>query len=186
MHRQSNQQLLKVVAFLGEGLSHGNVNVLLVLCHQRRVHSHNRRGKSRRLNQLQVRIAREHASQPDKRLLKVVVALGRNIIILQVLLAMESNLTGLDLALLHIDLVTTEDDGDVLADADEVTMPVGDILVGDAAGDVEHDDAALALDVVDVAEAAKLFLAGSVPDIKDDRATVRVEEQRANLNTNSG
>jgi hypothetical protein len=28
---------------------------------------------------------------------------------------------GLDLALLHVDLVTGEDDGDVLADTDEVT-----------------------------------------------------------------
>jgi hypothetical protein len=28
------------------------------------------------------------------------------------------------------------------------TVPVGDVLVGNAGGDVEHDDAALAVDVV--------------------------------------
>jgi hypothetical protein len=33
----------------------------------------------------------------------------------------ESDGLGLDLALLHIDLVTAENDGDVLADTDEVT-----------------------------------------------------------------
>lgn len=34
---------------------------------------------------------------------------------------MKSDGLGLDLAFLHVDLVTGEDDGDVLADADEVT-----------------------------------------------------------------
>jgi hypothetical protein len=35
-------------------------------------------------------------------------------------------------------------------------VPVGHVLVRDAARDVEHDDAALALDVVAVAQAAEL------------------------------
>lgn len=34
---------------------------------------------------------------------------------------MEGDGLGLDLALLHIDLVTAQNDGDVLADTDEVT-----------------------------------------------------------------
>ena len=34
---------------------------------------------------------------------------------------MESDGLGLDLALLHVDLVAAEDDGDVLADTDQVT-----------------------------------------------------------------
>lgn len=37
---------------------------------------------------------------------------------------MESDGLGLDLALLHIDLVTAENDGDVLANADQVTYGV--------------------------------------------------------------
>jgi hypothetical protein len=37
-------------------------------------------------------------------------------------------------------------DWNVLANTRQVTMPVGHILVGDAGGDVEHDDGALALD----------------------------------------
>jgi hypothetical protein len=73
---------------------------------------------------------------------------------------------GLDLALLDIDLVAGQDNGDVLADADQVTVPVGDVLVGDARGDVEHDDTALAVDVVAVAETTELLLSSSVPDIE--------------------
>ena len=45
-------------------------------------------------------------------------------------------------------------------------MPIWDVLVGDARGDVKHNDTALSIDVVAVAKTAKLLLARSVPDIK--------------------
>jgi len=51
-------------------------------------------------------------------------------------------------------------------------VPVGDILVRYAGGDIEHDDAALAVDVVSIAETAKLLLTSSVPHIKLDLAEV--------------
>jgi hypothetical protein len=51
-------------------------------------------------------------------------------------------------------------------------VPVGDVLVCDARGDVEHDDAALAVNVVSIAEAAKLLLACRVPDVELDGAEV--------------
>ena len=51
-------------------------------------------------------------------------------------------------------------------------MPVGDVLVCDTRGDVEHDDAALAVDVVAIAETAKLLLARRVPDVELDGAEV--------------
>jgi hypothetical protein len=40
---------------------------------------------------------------------------------LKIFLAVEGDGLGLDLALLDVDLVTGEDDGDVLADADQIT-----------------------------------------------------------------
>lgn len=83
---------------------------------------------------------------------------------------MEGDVGGLDLALLDVDLVTAENDGDVLADTLEVTVPVGDVLVGDTRGDVEHDDTALALDVVAVTETTELLLAGSVPNVEAEGA----------------
>lgn len=45
-------------------------------------------------------------------------------------------------------------------------MPVGDVLVGDTGGDIEHDDTALAVDVVSITETAKLLLAGGIPDVE--------------------
>lgn len=53
------------------------------------------------------------------------------------------------LSLLDVNLVSDEHDGDVLADADQVAVPVGHRLVRDARGDVEHDDGALPLDAED-------------------------------------
>jgi hypothetical protein len=65
-------------------------------------------------------VADEFPGEPQERLLKVVVGLGRDIVVLQVLLAVERDGLDLDFALLDVDLVAGEDDGDVLADADEV------------------------------------------------------------------
>ena len=177
---------LKVIALLRERLGHGLVDVLLILSHQGRIDLDNGWGQGGRLDELQVGVAGEHASEPDEGLLKVVVGLGRDVVVLEVLLSVECDLAGLDLALLHVDLVAAEHNGDVLADAHQVAVPVGHVLVGDAAGHVEHDDAALALDVVDVTETTKLFLAGRVPDVEDYRTAVGVEKEGADLDSNSG
>jgi hypothetical protein len=66
-------------------------------------------------------VADKLASEPKEGLLEVVVRLGGDVVVLEVLLAVEGDGLGLDLALLHVDLVTSEDDGNVLADTDEVT-----------------------------------------------------------------
>lgn len=51
-------------------------------------------------------------------------------------------------------------------------MPVGDVLVGDTRGNIEHDDTALAVDVVSISETSKLLLTSSVPNVELDRAQV--------------
>ena len=63
---------------------------------------------------------------------------------------MESNRLRLNLALLDVDLITTEDDWDALANTDEITVPVWNVLVGDSSGDIKHDDTTLTVDVVSV------------------------------------
>lgn len=65
-------------------------------------------------------------------------------------------------------------------------MPVGNIFVGDAGSDVEHDNAALALDVVTIPETTKLLLSSSIPDVETDRAEVGGELQRVDLDTKGG
>ena len=117
-------------------------------------------------------VANELASQPEEGLLEVIVGLGGDIVVLEVLLAVEGDGLGLHLALLDVDLVSAKDDRDVLADTDEVTVPVGDVLVGDTGGDIEHDDTALAVDVVTVTKTSELLLTGSVPHVELDLAIV--------------
>ena len=79
------------------------------------------RGKSGGGDKVKSLVANEFPGEPEERLLEVVVGLGRDIVVLEVLLSVESDGLGLDLALLHIDLVTAENDGDVLANTDEIT-----------------------------------------------------------------
>jgi len=127
------------------------------------------------LHERQGVVAGQLAGDPEEGLLEVVVGLGGDVVVLQVLLPVEGDLLRLDLPVLDLHLVPAEDDGDVLADAREVAVPVRHVLVRDAARDVEHDYGALALDVVAVAKAAELLLTGGVPDVELQRAAVRVE-----------
>lgn len=69
-------------------------------------------------------VADELSREPKEGLLEVVVGLGRDIVILEVLLAVEGDGLGLHLALLDIDLVTAQHDRDVLTDTDKVTYGV--------------------------------------------------------------
>ena len=52
------------------------------------------------------------------------------------------------------------------------TVPVGDVLVCDTRGDVEHDDTALSVDVVSIAETTKLLLTSGVPHVELDGSEV--------------
>lgn len=69
----------------------------------------------------QLGVANQLPSKPEEGLLEVVVGLGRDIVVLEVLLAVESDGLGLHLTLLNVDLVTSEDNRDTLADTDEIT-----------------------------------------------------------------
>jgi len=60
------------------------------------------------------------AQELQEGLFKVVVGLGRDVVILEVLLAVKCDGLGLDLTLLHIDLVTAKNDGNVFANANEI------------------------------------------------------------------
>lgn len=55
-------------------------------------------------------------------------------------------------------------------------MPVGNVLVGDTGGDIEHDDTALSVDVVSIPQTTKLLLTSGVPDIELDCAQVLIDE----------
>lgn len=69
----------------------------------------------------QSRVANQLPGEPKEGLLEVVIGLGRDVVILEVLLAVEGDGLGLHLALLDIDLVAAENDGNVLANTGQVT-----------------------------------------------------------------
>ena len=54
----------------------------------------------------------------------------------------------------------------------EPTVPVGNVLVGDTRGDIEHDDTALAVDVVSITETTELLLSSGVPNVELDLTVV--------------
>ena len=60
-------------------------------------------------------------------------------------------------------------------------MPVGNVLVGDTGGHIEHDHTALAVDIVTISQTTKLLLSSSIPDIKLNRSQV-LSSQLVDLN----
>ena len=144
------------------------------------------RGEKRLLDEGKVDIVDHSAEEPDERLLELIVALGRDIVVLEVLLAMEGDLLGLNFAITNIDFVTDEDDRDGLADTGEILVPLGDVGVGDTRADIEHDDTAVATDVISVSESSKFLLTGGIPNIEDDVSVGGVERHGVHLNTKGG
>lgn len=51
-------------------------------------------------------------------------------------------------------------------------MPVGNVLVCDARGNIEHDDTTLSVDVVTVTETTELLLTCGIPHIELDLSEV--------------
>ena len=88
----------------------------------------------------------ELSEEPNEGFLELVIALGRDVVILQVLLSVEGDLLGLDLSVLDVDLVAHEYDRDVLADSHQVLVPLGHVLISDSAAHIKHDDSGVSTD----------------------------------------
>ena len=138
------------------------------------------------LNELEGGLVAELAGQPEVRLLEVVVRLGGDVVVLEVLLPVEGDLLGLHLTLTNIDLVTTQHDGDVVTHTGQILVPGGDIFVGLPVGDIKHDDTSLTQDVVTITETTEPLLTSSVPAVEPDDTAVGAEVKRMDLDTESG
>lgn len=172
-----------VIVVLWKRLGRGIGDFQLVLSLGCVVNDGFRRQESRGFDEVQGVVPRQLTCKPEKRLLEVVIGFGRDVVVLQVFLAVKGDLLGFDFAVFDLDLVSGKDDGDVFADTGQVAVPVRHILVGDATRDIKHDNRALSLNVVSVAKATKLFLSGCIPNIKFNRTSVGVELQRMDFYT---
>ena len=120
----------------------------------------------RKIQPYQTLVTNKLSREPEERLLEVVVGLGRDVVVLEILLAVECDGLGLDFTLLYIDFVAREDNGNVLTHANEISVPVGNVFVGNTGRHIEHDDSALAVDVVAITQTAEFFLTCRVPDVE--------------------
>lgn len=66
---------------------------------------------------------------PQKRLLEVIVALRRDIEVLQVLFTVKCDLLSFHLAVLNLNFISREDDRNIFTDSGKVAEPVWDVFV---------------------------------------------------------
>lgn len=64
---------------------------------------------------------------------------------LKVFLSVEYDGLGFHFTILDVYFVATEDDRDVFTDSDQISVPVGYILVRDSGSYIKHDDGTLTL-----------------------------------------
>lgn len=86
----------------------------------------------------------------------MIVRFCADIIVLKVLLAVEGDHLWFDFAVFNIYLVAAKNDWNVLTNANEIFVPVGNILVGESAGNIKHNYGALPLNVVSITKSSKL------------------------------
>ena len=96
---------------------------------------------------------------------------------------MESDCLCLDLAILDVHFVATQHDGDVLAYPHQIPVPIGHVLVRDSGRNVEHYDRTLSLNVVAIPQPSEFLLAGRIPYVETNRASVCVENQRVDFHS---
>ncbi len=90
----------QVVVFFRQRLFGSHLKFFLVLIHQSWIDLDFRRSQSRRGNEFQVWVASQLTRKPQERFFKVIIAFSRNIIVLQILFAMESDWLGLNFSFL--------------------------------------------------------------------------------------
>lgn len=76
---------------------------------------------------------------------------------------MESDLAGLNFSVFLINLVSNKNNGDVIANTGEILIPLGDVLVGDSGGHIEHNDGGLSTNVVTFSKSTELLLSSGIP-----------------------
>ena len=67
---------------------------------------------------------------------------------------MESDLPCLYFSVLGVSFVSDKNYWNIFANSSKVFVPFGDILVGNSAGDVEHNDSAMSSDIVAFSKAS--------------------------------
>ncbi len=135
---------------------------------------------------MEVRVTYQLSGKVEERLLVVVVGFRRDFVVLKVLFAMEGHLFRFHLTVFHVDLVTAKNNGNILANAAKITMPSRYILISETRGHIEHNNSALAMNVVAITKTTELFLSSSIPTVETDLTAVGGEVERVNLDTNGG
>ena len=97
---------------------------------------------------MEVAIVDKTSEEPDERLVVLVVTLSRDIVVLEILLSVESDLLSFNLAVLNVDLVSYKHNWDALTNASQIFVPLGHVGVGNTRADIEHDDSTVAANAI--------------------------------------
>merc|ERR1719223_1784889 len=88
---------------------------------------------------------------------------------------MKSDLLCLHFSVFDLYFVTTQNNGNILANSCQISVPIWNTLVRDTGSHIKHNNGALTLNIVSVTKPTKLLLPSCVPYNKLDRPAIRVK-----------
>lgn len=174
---------LEIIIVIGEGEGVGLGDLCLVSLDLVHVKLDLRRSKGRGLDEAALRVIGELLGNVEEWSFEVVVALGGDIVVLQVLSAVEDNMFRLDLALFAVDLVTAQNNRDSFTGTEDILVPDRHVLVSDTRSHIEHKNTSLTANVVTITKTSEFLLAGGIPTAEDDGTKVGGEVERMDLDT---
>ena len=86
----------------------------------------------------------------------------------------------------HVHFIPAQHNRNVFAHARDVSVPRRHVLIRRSRRHVEHDNRALAVNVIPISQPAEFLLTGSIPAIESNRPAVGVKIERVHRHANRG
>ena len=86
----------------------------------------------------------------------------------------------------HVHFIPAQHNRNVFAHARDVSVPRRHVLIRRSRRHVEHDNRALAVNVISISQPAEFLLTGSIPAIESNRPAVGVKIERVHRHANRG
>lgn len=138
---------------------------------------------SNSVDEVEIWVSNELLQDPDVWSIILIIRLSGDIIVLEISLSVESDLSSLDFSVLTIDLVSNQNNGDVITDSGKILIPLRDIFIGNSGGDIEHDDGSMSSNIISFSESSEFFLSSSIPDIQFNSTSVSEESNIGNFDS---
>ena len=139
--------------------------------------------KSQGFHKVEIEVTGEGSKNPEEWLFVLIVWFCWNIEVLKVSLSVEGNLSSFNFSVLLINLISNQNNWNVVANSSQIFVPFGNVFIGDSSSDVKHKNCGIGSNVITLSQTTEFFLTCSIPDTKLNRSMISIEDNWTNLDS---